>query len=115
IDLFARVGASPESTAPPMKRIEKRSLALHKAAVQELRTNPTALKRARATIKRWMSRYKGKPPQALREWSEILAQPVDRIAELALDRSEYGDRIRKSSPLSVLVPKEDRRRIYAAN
>ena len=99
----------------PMKRIEERSLALHAAAVRRLQDDPRALQRARQTLERWMARYGSAPPEALREWSGILSLPLDRISSIALERSEFGDRIRKSSPLSTLVSREERRRIHAAH
>lgn len=99
----------------PMKRAEERSLALHTAAVRRIREDPHALRQARSTLEKWMARYEGDPPQALEEWSRILALPPGRIEGIVLDRSERGDRIRKSSPLSTLVTREERRRIYAAH
>jgi hypothetical protein len=97
------------------RRTEDRSLALHAAAVRRLREDPNALRRARETLARWIARYEGEPPAALLEWDGIMSLPLERISRLALERSERGDRIRKSSPLSTLVPREERRRIHAAH
>jgi DNA-binding Lrp family transcriptional regulator len=99
---------------PPMRRAEERSLLLHSSAMRRVREDPSALERARATLDRWISRYGDDAPQALREWSRILSLPADRIEAVALERSERGDRLRKSSPLSTLVPRDERRRIHAA-
>ena len=99
----------------PMRRAEERSLALHAAAVRRIREDPRALRQARSTLERWIDRYGGNPPKALAEWSRILELPPERIEEIVLDRSEEGDRMRKSSPLSTLVTREERRRIYATH
>lgn len=99
---------------PPMKRAEERSLALHASALRRVREDPRALERARATLNRWISRYGKDVPQALAEWSRILSLPADRIERIALERSEHAARLRKSSPLSTLVPRDERRRIHAA-
>jgi hypothetical protein len=50
----------------------------------------------------------------LLEWEEILAKPVAQIAEVVLQRTQYGDRIRKSSPLSTLATAQERRTAYAS-
>ena len=73
------------------------------------------LDRARSTLRSWISRYAERPPGALLEWKEILSQPLDEVSTVALERSPHGDRLRKSSPLSVLVPRGERRKIYAAH
>ncbi len=117
--LTALFGSDPAGSSAgsvsPVKRFEDRSLALHAAAVRILRADPGALARARVTLDRWIARHAGSPPQALVEWSAILSQSRERVAAIALELSERGDRLRKSSPLSTLVGKEERRRIYAAH
>lgn len=103
----------PPASANPMQRVEERSLRLHQAAVERLRHDPQALQRAKQTLERWISRQGPDAPRALLEWREILAKPLPRIIEVALERTQYGDRIRKSSPLSTLVSREERRKAYA--
>jgi hypothetical protein len=98
--------------ANPMQRIEERSLRLHQAAVRTLREDPRALERARQTLRRWISKYGSEAPKALLEWEEILAKPVEQIIEVSLQRTQYGARIRKSSPLSILVSRQERKKAY---
>ena len=113
-ELFCAEDGSAAAARSP-RRAEDRSLALHAAAVRRLREDPHALRRARETLARWIARYQDEPPAALVEWDEIMSLPLERISKLALEKSERGDRIRKSSPLSTLVPREERRRIHAAH
>ncbi|MGQ0655187.1 MAG: hypothetical protein ACT4P4_23470 [Betaproteobacteria bacterium] len=103
----------PRAGVNPMQHIEARSLRLHEAAVERLRRDPKALRQARATVERWISRHGSDAPPALVEWREILRKPLPRIIEVALERTQYGDRIRKSSPLSTLVSRDERRKAYA--
>jgi len=110
VTLFA---AAQQPADNPMQRIEERSLRLHQAAVKRLREDPQALDRARETLRRWISRYGSEAPQDLLEWEEILNRPIAQIAEVALQRTQYGDRIRKSSPLSTLASTEERKKAYA--
>jgi hypothetical protein len=106
------LGAAPSN---PMQRIEDRSWELHQAAIERIKRNPRALGKARATLKRWIEQHGPDAPQALAEWVDILARPLEQIAEIALQKTQYGDRIRKSSPLSPLVGAEERKRIYEAH
>jgi len=108
-------GAIASSPYPTYRaaRGEELSLRLHQAAAERLRQDPKALKRARQTLERWISRHGPDAPRTLLEWREILAKPLPRIIEVALDRTQFGDRIRKSSPLSTLVSRDERRKAYA--
>lgn len=103
----------PPSSTNPMRHIEERSVRLHQAAVERLRKDPQALKEVKETLARWISRYGADAPRAFLEWQAILAKPLPRIIEVALERTQYGDRLRKSSPLSTLVSRDERRKAYA--
>lgn len=112
-DALVKLFAAAQPSATPMQPIEERSLRLHRAAVRRLRQDPAALERARQTLRRWIARYGSEAPKALLEWEEILKKPVAQIAEAALQRTQYGDRIRKSSPLSTLASAQERKKAYA--
>lgn len=106
--------ASHATSQNPMQRIEERSLRLHEAAAAHLRRDPQALERAKQTLRRWVSQYRDNVPADLTTWQQILSKPLPQIIETALQRTQYGNRIRKSSPLSTLVTREERRNIYAS-
>jgi len=52
-----------------------KSLALHVLAARRIAANPRLLERARVTLRRWLARYGGQAPAALREWSALLDRP----------------------------------------
>ncbi|MEZ5459715.1 MAG: hypothetical protein R3E65_10565 [Steroidobacteraceae bacterium] len=93
---------------------DARSLALHIAAVQRIERDPRLLDRARETLQRWAV-LKGKPaPAWLSEWQRLLAQDWPVVAERVTALDEDAARLRQSSPLTVLLPAADRKRIYEA-
>lgn len=114
-DLLRKLFEAASDSWNPMQRIEDRSWELHKAAIERIKRNPKALGKARNTLKRWIRQRAPEVPQALEEWVHILSMPLDQIAEIALQKTQYGDRIRKSSPLSPLAGADERRRIYEAH
>lgn len=93
---------------------EARSLALHVLAARRIAADPRVVKRARATLKRWLSRYGERAPAALREWDQLLARPWQEIAAAATALTEDAARLRQSSPLGTLLSAAERRRVYDA-
>lgn len=113
--LVTKLFEAAADSANPMRRFEERSWELHKAAIERIKRDPRTLGKARRTLKRWIEQRGPDVPQALQEWHEILARPLDQIAEIALQKTQFGDRIRKSSPLSTLAGADERKRIYEAH
>jgi len=93
---------------------EAKSLALHVLAARRITADPRLLTRARATVARWLKRYGHRPPAALTEWRDLLAQPWSVVAARATELSEEGVRLRQSSPLATLLPAAERRRVHEA-
>jgi hypothetical protein len=93
---------------------DARSLALHIAAVQHIERDPRLLDRAKKTLQRWAS-LKGAPaPKWIEQWQRLLAQDWGVIAERITALDEAAAQLRQSSPLTVLLPPADRKRIYEA-
>src|SRR5437899_12039281 len=67
---------------------EARSLALHVLAARRIAAEPRLLRRARATLKRWLERYGEQPPAALREWEELVERPCPERAAKARGPSQ---------------------------
>jgi hypothetical protein len=87
------------------KRIEERSLHLHKEIARRLQEDPQLLQIAKGNLIRWMGRD-GEIP-AWREWSEILKCPLSEVLSVLVSRDERGMRLRQSSPFcGILTPKE---------
>ncbi len=93
---------------------EARSLALHVLAARRIARDPELIKRAQATLRRWLERYGGEPPAALLEWQSLLSRPWREVLARATALSEDGARLRQSSPLATLLPQAERRRVHEA-
>jgi hypothetical protein len=93
---------------------DAKSLALHVVAARRIAANPRLLEGARATLRRWLARYGGQAPAALREWSALLDRPWEEVLARATELSEDGARLRQSSPLATLLSDAERRRVHDA-
>jgi len=92
------------------KRIEERSLHLHKEIARRLQEDPQLLQIAKGNLIRWMGRD-GETP-VWREWSEILKGPLSRILVVLLSPDERGVRLRQSSPFCGILSPKERWKIY---
>lgn len=93
---------------------DARSLALHVLAARHIADDPGLLRKANATLKRWLERYGERAPAALREWERLLGRPWQEVAAKATELSEDAARLRQSSPLGTLLSPAERRRVYDA-
>ena len=92
------------------RRLEERSIALHREIAKRIEANPDILSIAKKNLERWIKKDSEIP--VWREWREILRRPVDDIVALLISPSENARRLRQSSPFcGVLTPKE-RWKIY---
>ena len=83
-------------------------------AARRIGADAALLMRARATLDRWLERYRERPPAALAEWRALLARPWPEIAAHATALTEEGARLRQSSPLATVLSAPERRRIHDA-
>ena|SRR5437879_6463641 len=88
--------------------IDQRSLALDRAVLEKLRTEPALLAKALATLEGWMQHRGETVPAVWQEWHGILTRrPLERIAELLAGTDETARRLRQSSPFcGILTPAE---------
>ena len=95
--------------------IDERSLELHAVIARELRADPSKLNLVVAWIQRFLDDpdYSEPNKDALREWLEIIRQGLPRVLEVIADRSDEGQRLRQSTPFAVLMPQDERARIFA--
>jgi hypothetical protein len=92
------------------KRIEERSLALHKEIARRLEKNPQLLQLAKGNLIRWIARD-GETP-VWREWSDILKGPLSLVLNVLLSTDERGARLRQSSPFCGILSPRERWKIY---
>jgi hypothetical protein len=91
------------------------ALEMDRVIARELRADPAKLDLAVAWIQRFLddADYSDQNKDALAEWMEILRQGLPRVLEALADESDEGQRLRQSSPFAVLMPQDERARIFA--
>lgn len=90
--------------------IDDRSLALARALVKKIDTDPQAgIAAARALCEKWMHRGSG---CAVAQWMSILELPWKRIRAVLLDPSETGRQLRQSNPFCGILTPRERWKIY---
>jgi uncharacterized NAD(P)/FAD-binding protein YdhS len=97
------------------RRIEERSLALHREIAAKIQQNPSLLMEVRQRLEKAVEseRYSESVKDALREWVGILDQkPVNEILELLTDPGEEAMRLRQSSPFAGILSEAERRRVF---
>lgn len=90
----------------PHHRLERRSLALHRAMAAKLREHPELLAIARDNLARW-SQMGSRSQPYWDTWRELLTQPLEEILAVMTEDSPRMTDLRQSSPFAgVLEPKE---------
>lgn len=88
------------------ERVDRRSLALHRAIAAKLLARQELIAKAHDNIKRWLPASGGSRPY-LEAWREILAKPVEEIARMIVEEGERMTAMRQNSPFAgVLTPRE---------
>jgi len=93
------------------RRVDERSLAMHRLVARKLLADPALMDRARDNLRRWQE-SDGGPKPALAEWERILQGPADQVADFLAERSERAIRLRQSSPFAGVLTEAERRAIY---
>jgi hypothetical protein len=93
------------------RRIDERSLALHRAVAEKLRAHPELPEIARENLARW-SRTAGRSLPYLEEWQRILDGPADELLERIGREGEYMTALRQSSPFAGVLSPAERWAIY---
>lgn len=87
-------------------RIDRRSLALHRAIGDKLLANPALLDIARENLDRW-SLAGGRSQPYWDAWRETLNLPVSEIVKLLGQEDDRMDALRQATPFAgVLEPRE---------
>lgn len=93
------------------RKIDRRSLAMHRAIAEKLRNDPGIIEKAKENIRRW--RRQGIDVQAFREWESVLAGGIGETLRVLCAESEESDRLRHSTPFTGVLSPEERRRFFA--
>jgi hypothetical protein len=93
------------------RRLDERSLALHRLIAEKVLADPALLDKARDNLRRWQQ-TEGSPKLALAEWEQILSGPTDQIVQFLTEESERATRLRQSSPFAGVLTDAERKAIY---
>ena len=97
------------------RKLEERSLALHREIAQRIRKNPDLLTRVHERLGKDIrsGRFSVSLTDAMQEWLDLLkSSSVEQVLELLVDDSENARRLRQSTPFAGNPDsKEERRRI----
>lgn len=97
----------------PHRLAELRSIALHEAIGDRLRSQPELIERAR---RRLLSSADEQSTAAFYrdEWLAVLEQPVERIVAVLREDSERARELRQATPFAGVIPARERWRIWRA-
>jgi hypothetical protein len=97
------------------RKIEERSLALHRAIARRVRQDPKHLEAVRKRLADDVrsGKYSSSVVAAMEEWLEILNRSSRaEVLKLLVDKSEEAKRLRQSSPFVGILNQEERLRIF---
>ncbi len=94
------------------KRIEQRSLELHRAIAAKLRAHPELIEIARDNLAR-RSAAQGRSQPYWDAWLEILNRPLPEILDLMEEDSERMTALRQATPFAGVLEPAERWAVYA--
>jgi hypothetical protein len=93
------------------QRIDRRSLALHRAIAEKLAANPALIEIARENLDRW-SLQRGRSQPYWDAWREILSHPLPYVLDLMVEDSERMTAMRQATPFAGILEPKERWAIY---
>ena len=106
--------SSPAFDPRAVRRLESRSLALHRAIAARLRERPELLAQARATIARWQAQGRGSA-HYLAQWQGVLDQGLEATLALLEAEGDYAHTMRSCTPFTGILTPRERWAIHAAH
>jgi hypothetical protein len=88
-----------------------RSLRLHEVAAQRLVADPSLLETARERLSK-LRRVNPHGAVYHRRWADLLDGSLPSLLRAMTEPSEQGSALRQESPFTILVPEDERRRIF---
>jgi len=93
-------------------RIDRRSIALHRAIAEKLRADPALLDIARQNLDRW-SLQQGRSQPYWDAWRELLNLPLEDLLTRMVEDSERMTAMRQATPFAGILSPAERWAIYA--
>jgi len=84
---------------------------MDQSTAQKLLANPALLKRAVATLDRWLKTCSPRVRPVLMEWQALLKQPLPEVISVLLSTDPRATRLRQSSPFAGLLTASERTEI----
>lgn len=94
------------------ERIDRRSLALHRAIADKLRADPALLSIAHENLARWLAADVRSLPYR-DAWIKILSRPLNEILALMIEESERMTALRQATPFAGILRPAERWAVYA--
>src|SRR5262245_52607017 len=83
----------------------ERSLAFHRVIAERIMQDPLILDKARARVRTWLALDPSS--RFAREWDRLLESGPKTLAAFLIERSEFAEEMRQSTPFAgVLQPRE---------
>ena len=92
-------------------RIDRRSLALHRAIAAKIRANPALLAIAHDNLDRW-SRQNSHSQPYWDAWRALLAGPLDDLLAAMVEESDRMTAMRQANPFAGILTPAERWAIY---
>jgi hypothetical protein len=93
------------------QRIDRRSLALHRAIAEKLRDRPAMIEIARENLERW-SLTGGRSQPYWDAWRELLGRPLPEVLDLLVEPGERMTAMRQATPFAGVLEPAERWAIY---
>jgi hypothetical protein len=96
------------------RKLEERSLALHREIALRIRRNPDLLTKVRERLSKDIhsGRFSISLTDGMQEWLDLLkSSSVEQVLDVLVDDSENARRLRQSTPFAGILTQEERRRI----
>ena len=88
------------------KLATERSLAFHRVVAERMVRNPVILDKARERVNTWLSRNPASP--FAREWEKLLRSGAETVAGFLIERTEFAEEMRQSSPFAGTLDARER-------
>lgn len=91
-----------------MPELDRRSLDLHRLAVEKIRRDPALFEKVKATLARWRVTVSSTTQPYLAEWERLIADGMETCLAMAVEDSEHATALRKSSPFAGVLTNQER-------
>jgi len=88
--------------------IDRRSLALHRLAVDKIRKDPSLFAIVQANLTRWRTIIDPRSLSYLDRWQALVDEGMDRCLAVAIEDSEFGRNMRQSTPFAGILSNKER-------